>query len=165
MYFIDQYLKEVFTTYSFPELLIFFFINSSTGVFVLTYYLKVRSKYLKVRSLKTSSFWTTLPPCSFLFVLHVHVRFTCQRTFALVSYPPLKKISANTMTLISNKKSGGAGWKELTFLQTQHKISMFFTQLYLYKYFIYIILYIFLHIYLHVHKKTFLKKKCLRLFN
>ena len=63
-----------------------------------------------------------------------------QCTFALVSYPRLKKISAN-------------------------KRSMFFTKLYLYKYFIYIILYIFIHKYLHVYKKTFLKKKCLRLFN
>ena len=41
------------------------------------------------------------------------VRFTCtsapspQLTFALVSYPPLKKSSAMFMTLISNKKSGG----------------------------------------------------------
>ena len=59
----------------------------------------------KVHSLKISSFSPPSP-------LFVPVRFTCtslppQRTFALVSYPPLKKGSATLMTLIPNKKTGG----------------------------------------------------------
>ena len=53
-------------------------------------------------------FLTPVPP------LFVPVRFTCtpppptpQRTFALASYPPLKKSSATLMTVISNKKLAG----------------------------------------------------------
>ena len=66
----------------------------------------------KVRSVKTSSFWThPPPPLPLLFVL---VRFTCiplQRTLALVSYtpPPLSKKFPDTYDAYFEKKIGVGG--------------------------------------------------------
>ena len=98
-------------------------------------------------------------PWSFLFVLHVPPSPLppTQRTFALVSYSPLKKSSAALMTLISNKKSGGEKWEKNYFFCTLNIKDQCFLYGYTqwqYKY-------------LHVHKKNvnWKEKKCLRLFN
>ena len=67
--------------------------------------------------------------------LFVSAGFTCtltpQRTFALVSYAPLKKKFRDVHECFKGKIGVGKERKELIFVQTQHKSSMFFTQLYI----------------------------------